>query len=276
MWVTWDHHQWIVLQYLQCCCLCVQHTSMNIQKIKITQNTTIWYIQYSQLKFSDVSNVRVLRPSPMYCAPISPILLTVYPHITHTYSINTQSTHTTHISHNTLTTQNQCCKWCESLETFTNGLCSNVFNAVTCTSTSTNTHISSTHNQHTPAHITHHSPYKSSVVSDVSDLRPLPIHCAPMCPILLSVHPHANADAFHQHSINTDTHHTSLTAQIQCCKWCEWLETITNGLCSNVPYSFFWFFSNNKADKKRLSILHIKQQRKVELSLPHLPSQVQK
>ena len=45
-------------------------------------------------------------------------------------------------------------------------------------------------------HTAHHSRLNSSVVRDVSDLRPLPMDCAPMSPMLLSVHPNT-------HFINT-------------------------------------------------------------------------
>ena len=95
---------------------------------------------HSPLKLKVVSDVSDLRPSPMDCAPMSPILLPVHPN-THNH-INTQSNINTHIR------------------------------------------------THHTSHITHHSLNKFSVVSDVSDLRPSPIHCAPMSPI----HHHHKAD----------------------------------------------------------------------------------
>ena len=100
----------------------------------------------------------------------------------------------------------------------------------------TNTHILSIHTSHhmTRYHITHHSPLKFSVVNDVSDLRPSPMDCAPTSPILLPVKPHTQSHTSQSTQTHITSHHTSLTAQIQCCQRCEWIETMTNGLCSNV------------------------------------------
>ena len=62
-------------------------------------------------------------------------------------------------------------------------------------------HTINTHTQTHPHTPQHYSPLKSSVVSDVSDLRPSPMYCAPMSPILLPVHP------THTPSTQTYTHH---------------------------------------------------------------------
>ena len=127
------------------------------------------------------------------------------------HSINAYNQQT----HTSLTTQIQCCKWCKWLETIPNGLCSNVSNLVFCTSqhTITQTHSINAynpHNQHTSAHTTHHSLLKISVVSDVSDLRPSPMDCAPTCPMLLPVHPtHTQTHSINAYNQHTQTHHTS-------------------------------------------------------------------
>ena len=99
-----------------------------------------------------------------------------------------------------------------------------------------NTHPHTTHTHthtHTSAYTTHHSPLKSSVVSDVSDVKPSPMDCAPTSPMLLSVHP-THTNALNQHTNTYRIHHTSLTIQIQCCKWFVWLETTNNALRPNV------------------------------------------
>ena len=200
MWVTWDHHQWTVLQCLQCCFLYIPtHTNAFNYYIQSTHTQTHTRIHHSPLKSSVVSDVSDLRPSPMYCAPTSPILLSVHPN-THK---RIQSTHT-HTHNTSLTSQIQCCKWCKWLETITNGLCSNVSNFVVCTPQQTQTHSINTQT-HTHTRI-HHSLLKFSAVSDVSDLRPSPMDCAPTCPMLLPVHPNKHKRIQLLHTINTHTH----------------------------------------------------------------------
>ena len=171
----------------------------------------MWYTSqhYSRYNFSSSSNVCDLRPSPMDCAPISPMLFSVHPnthkHIQFMHTINTH-THTQTPAYITtsLTTQIQSCKWCEWLESITNELCSNVFNLVFFTSQHTQTHSINAHNQHkrTSTYIT-----------------------------------------------------TSLTTQIQSCKWCKWFETITNALCSNVP-NVVVCTSQHTHTHKRIQLTH--------------------
>ena len=125
MWVTWDHHQcillqrhqWIVLQCLECCSLYIPtHTqthSINAYNQHTNTHTHACITHHSPLKFNVVSDVSDLRPSPMDCAPTSPMLLPVHPN-THKriqlmHTINTHKhTHTQtytrihhHITHNT-------------------------------------------------------------------------------------------------------------------------------------------------------------------------------
>ena len=161
------------------------------------------------------------------------------------------------------------------------------------------------HNTQNVGHNTHHSPLKSNVVSDASELRLSRIDCAPMSPMLFSVDTHTHSIinthttmwSKHQTSnkahysnlvlsvmsrtwdhhqwivlqclqscclyIHTHTHthtqsrtvhhtHTSLTIQIQCRKRCEWLETITNTLWSNVPNAVVCTSSTHK----RIQLTH--------------------
>ena len=191
MWVTWDHLQWTVLQFVQCCYLYTP-THTNAFQFMHTINTHTSHTHTSlttQIQCCKRSNWLETITNGL-CSNVSNVVVctsNTHSH-THKYSITLTQTHTfqhccTH--HTSLTAQRQCCKWCEWLETITNALCSNLCNGVSCTSTNA---FNYAYNQHTPAYTTHHSQLKYSVVSDVSDLRPPPMDCAPMCPMLFPVH----------------------------------------------------------------------------------------
>ena len=144
----------------------------------------------------------------MDCAPMSPMLLSVHPN---THSIITQSTHTSH-HHSPLKS---------SVVRDVSDLRPSPMDCAPMSPRLFSVHPTHPHAcSHTSylqlcgvhKHTTHHSPFKISVVSDVSDLRPSQMYCAPSSSILLSVH--STHTITHYTTKQCDIHHLLLKSSV--------------------------------------------------------------
>ena len=134
---------------------------------------------------------------------------------------NKKQTHST-----SPTTQIQWCNCSEWLETIANGLCSDVFNFAVCKLVYTinrRTHITSQITLTTQIQCCKWLQWLETISNALCSIVSNRITLTSTNKLM-----RANTQMQILDSLCQQKDNTSLTMQIQYCKWCEWLETITN------------------------------------------------